>query len=172
MFSYNFKKEIIDSFLLISEIQFNGLPAPTYINTFGQEVTIFFENELSLNQQTKLTTVVQKHTGKTIDEIISNLYDSAILFGAALMKDFVEENIKLGITRLKLTNHVRKTLFEVKDAAETGSLYDAIKEISILNPVNFDSIILTPTRILAVRNKIESFLGIQLSTNWNDPSPF
>ena len=83
------------------------------------------------------------------------------------MKSFVRENIKLGITQRGLTGHVRKTLREVKDALETGSVYDAITEIKNLNHSDFDDTILTDSRILEFRNKIEIFLNVPVATVWN-----
>ena len=106
----------------------------------------------------------------TVDEQITSLYDSAVAFGNKLMGDFVKENIKLGITQLGLTNHVKKTLADALDSVLTGSLYDAIYEVSIINPADLDVDILTAARLLSLRNQVEEFLGVDpLSTAYDDP---
>lgn len=95
--------------------------------------------------------------------------EEAKVFGKKISDDFIAENLLLGITQLGLTNHVRKTLQEVKDALETGSIYDAITEIKNLNSEDFDETILTENRILLFRRKIEQWLGVPYAVNWNDP---
>lgn len=104
----------------------------------------------------------------TLDELINNKINEAIIFGKQLQEDFIKENVKLGITQLGLTNHIRKTLREVKDALDTGSVYDAVTEIKNIPPESLDSNILTSSRLLLFRNKIEIFLEVPLATNWYD----
>ena len=94
--------------------------------------------------------------------------NDALAFGNTIKKDFVAENVMLGITQRGLTGHVRKMMREVKDAIDSGSLYDAITEIKLLNPADFDSVIITPARILVFRNKIETYLQVPLATSWDD----
>lgn len=105
----------------------------------------------------------------TMIETINKMGDDAEVFGKRLISDVRNENIALGITQLGITNNVRKILFQVADALRTGSLFDAIYEISILDQENFDQAILTPTRLLDIRNRIESYLAIPRSNAWDTP---
>lgn len=103
----------------------------------------------------------------TIEQIIDIKIESSLKFGTQILSDFVKENVLLGITQRGLTNHVRRTLFQVKDAIESGSLYDAITEIKNLPESAFDSVILTPQRMLHFRNRIEIFVKVPIASSWN-----
>lgn len=106
----------------------------------------------------------------TLLEIINKKRSEAQEFGIELSNSFINENIALGITQLGLTNKVRKALREIKDAIETGSVYDAITEIRALHPINdFDPYIITPERVLSFRNQIEIWLEVPLATTWDEP---
>lgn len=111
--------------------------------------------------QAKLIADTQKHVAASIE--------SAKLFGSNLKFSFIIENVLLGITQLGLTNHVRKTLMQVDHAIQNGSLYDAIEEIAAIPPESLDAAILSESRILAFRNKLESHVGVPLATTWNQP---
>lgn len=113
-------------------------------------------------------TLTESSFDPTLDEIIDNKINEAIVFGKQIQEEFVKENVKLGITQLGLTNHVRKTLREVKGALDTGSVYDAVTEIKNIPPESLDNNILTAARLLLFRNKIEIFLEVPLATNWYD----
>jgi hypothetical protein len=98
-----------------------------------------------------------------VDTVIQN----AIEFGKQLKRRFIAENVMMGITQLGLTNHVRKTLFQIDHAIATGSLKDAIEEIIDINPDSLDSVVLTAERVLKFRNEIELYLEVPLATQWN-----
>lgn len=102
-----------------------------------------------------------------LDQALS-VYREAKNFGIKLQEEFIANNLLLGITQRGLTKHVRKTLQEVNDCITTGSLYDAIDEISRVRPEDFDDAIITAQRLLVFRNKIEEYLGLPLSQQWND----
>jgi hypothetical protein len=130
-----------------------------YINT-----TNFSQEEIDL-----LTNIINAHSSSLlISQYAKMKRIAAQEFGEKIYNDFIDENITLGITQLGLTSHIRKALFQVSDAVKSGSLYDAIIEIKSLDPVVFDSAILTSARLLIFRNKIEEFLNISpRSTFWN-----
>ncbi len=165
MYQYNYVKNINSSRLNLELIE-AGLSASAQINTAGASISISFEQQLTPSEKTLLDGIISNHVFKTQREYIDDRIDMAVDFGIKLMRDFVSENVQLGITQRGLTGHIRKALREVKDALETGSVYDAITEIKSLNQSDFDAVIMTDARILAFRNKIESFLGVPLATTW------
>jgi hypothetical protein len=85
-------------------------------------------------------------------------------FGNEIIDDFAAENIVLGITQAGLTNHVRKTCKEVTDALRSGSLYDALHEVRQIPEQAKDPTFLSNSRLLVFVNKIETYLGLPLST--------
>lgn len=167
MFVYHFQKIDINPTKLLGEIT-SVISEPSHINTYENNVLIHFSSELDSSQITILTNTVKNHKSRSSDELIRIMYTSAVRFGDTLMDEFIQENIKLGITQRGLTNHVRKTLREVKDALETGSLYDALNEIKNLDIKDFDSTILSEIRILEMKNKIEDFLNLPRTNNWRN----
>lgn len=167
MTQYTYTKQV-NSERLILEIKATGLSSIERIDTFGSTVLISFANSLTGSQKISLDTIVSNHILATTREVIDAIINDALIFGNNIIKDFIAENVMLGVTQRGLTNHVRKMLREVKDAIQSGSLYDAIVEIKNLNTSDFDSVIVTPARILVFRNKIETYLKMSLSTHWND----
>lgn len=168
MTQYTYAKQV-NSARLLDEIKAAGLATVNHIDTSGATLLIYFNSALTSGQKASLDTIVANHILETTREIIDGIINDALVFGNTIKKDFVAENVMLGITQRGLTGHVRKTMREVKDAIESGSLYDAITEIKMLNPSDFDNAILTPARILVFRNKIETYLHVPLATSWNDP---
>lgn len=81
-------------------------------------------------------------------------------FAQIMEDDFLNENIRLGITQLGLTNHVRKSLTEVSAALHSASLYDVVLEISRVPSEDLDAQIMTAARLLKFRNEVEEYLGI------------
>lgn len=168
MVQYTYVKQV-NSARLILEVKAAGLPAIDHIDTSGATLLIYFATGLSSAQKSVLDTVVSNHLMTTTREMIDKIIADALIFSVNVRNDFVAENVMLGITQRRLTGHVRKMMREVKDAMDSGSLYDAITEIKSLNINDFDSVIVTPARILLFRNKIEVYLKVPLAQNWNDP---
>jgi hypothetical protein len=111
-----------------------------------------------------------ENTNKYIDSLI----DKTINECQKIKKEFIRENILLGISHLSfkgipLTDHVLNITSKIMMAFETGSTKSAIRRIIELNPDDFDGVILNEERILKLRNKIESFHGWPLSTSYNQP---
>ena len=98
---------------------------------------------------------------RTVDKNVTR----AIVFGQNLVKDFAVENVMMGITQSGKTNQVRKATQEVISALSTGSLYDAIHEARQIPQEQKDDTFVTDARLLVFINKIESFLGLPLSTS-------
>lgn len=106
---------------------------------------------------------------KEVDPAVKALEDakvllaSAISFGSELIIQFGAENMVLGITQDNMTKTVRENMSGILSAISTGSLKDAILEIKELPESAKDPKYLTDERLLVYLNKIENFLGLELS---------
>jgi len=96
--------------------------------------------------------------------IKSGVLAPAVAFGEALINDFTAENIMLGITQYGMTAVVLERMDAVLSALQTGSLYDAIVKVRQIPQSDYDSIFITGPRLLAFINKVETYLGLPLST--------
>jgi len=96
--------------------------------------------------------------------IKSGVLAPAVSFGETVMSDFTAENILLGITQYEMTARVLEVMGAVVTALQTGSLYDAIAKVRQISPSDYDSIFITGPRLLAFINKVETYLGLPLST--------
>jgi len=91
-------------------------------------------------------------------------------FGQELIDDFTAENTLLGIAKAKpATAAALITATDpVMKALSSGSLHIAISAIKALPQNAFDGLYLTAERALIFRRKIEAYLGLPLSNNYND----
>jgi len=96
-------------------------------------------------------------------EYVKNVIKEAIEFGMKVIEDFSAENVMLGITADGMTNSVRKATKEIVDAIYTGSLYDAIAEAKSIPLEDKDEKYITDARLLVFVNKLEEYLGVELS---------
>lgn len=149
-------KELSDSNIIVS-----------YMNGTESSTDIYFENQLSVSQETSLQNIVDLHNPVDALQNIKAAVQRAMDFGNGVMTDFIAENVALGITQRGLTAQVREATAKLITCLQTGSLYDAINELKQINPSYLDGVILNSTRLLVFRNKVESCLGITLSTEWN-----
>ena len=101
-------------------------------------------------------------------EVARKKIEDALAFAAQMKKDFIIDNILLGITEKGLTNHVRRALQQVDSAMASASLYDARLEISKIPSTALDPHILTDARLLEFRNKIEDYLGLDRATAYEE----
>lgn len=136
----------------------NSLP-PKYWNIVGDAV-----QEMSQAEKDAVDAALAPSAEDTAREVIR----AAMRFAEELQENFIIDNLLLGITQRGLTKHVRVVLKEVNDAMSTGSLYDAIDELSKIRPEDFDDAILTAARLKDFRNKIEAYLGLPLAEKWDD----
>lgn len=161
MFCYNFTKFVAPD-KLQTEIWNFGMENVAYIDTIGAQISIYFNTELTSEQQAQLATIVANHSIQ--QETITAIIKSARGFGTEIIVEFATENVMLGITQDGMTGTVRRHCSEVIDCLITGSLYDAINEIKAIPVENRDSKYLTPERLTKFCNKIEDYLGIPRST--------
>lgn len=119
--------------------------------------------------QSKINEIIASYVKpiKTMQQIVSEKMTDILEFSSKIKKEFIDENVMLGISQRGLTNHVRKTMREVNDAMGSGSLKDAIIEITLIDSSMLDSVVLSASRLLAFRNKIEAKLEVPFATSWN-----
>jgi hypothetical protein len=87
----------------------------------------------------------------------------AIIFGQKIITEFAAENVRLGITQDGQTGVVLDKMASVLTALQTGSLYEAIDRAQAIDPGQYDPKYVTAARLLTFINKIEAYLGLQLS---------
>ena len=97
---------------------------------------------------------------------VAKILMASIAFGDELILEFATENVLMGVEQLGMTNHVRKTMSEVISALKTGALSDAIYEARQIPDDKMDDTFITKPRLLIFINKCESFMGLELSTEF------
>lgn len=162
MITYNYNKSIL-AHKLQSELVALGLPVQ-YIETLGLSVSINCTEELTVDQQLALNQAVNAHQAVASREYIKSVIAEAMFFGNSLIEDFATDNILLGITQAGMTGTVRKALREVSSALRSGSLKDAIIEMRAVPSEDKDGTFINDTRLLDYINRIETYLGLPLST--------
>jgi hypothetical protein len=178
-FGYTYEKEI-DSQKLSRELAQASIPAPLRIDTVGSQVIIVFDDGLSNEQHDALSAIVNGHIKLTTAESLTIYLDSQVFpFITNLIRLFAAENIAMGITQAGKAGHVLALFSKpvaipnehfqcsLKNSFDTGSLYVSLDIIEFFrnNPNEFDGLspFVTDARLLAMKNKIEQFLGLTLS---------
>ena len=92
---------------------------------------------------------------------VTRAISTAMAFGQSLVTEFAVENVMLGITQDGKTGEVLDKMAPVMTAVQSGSLYEAIARAKAID--DFDSKYVTHDRLYAFINKIEAYLGLQLS---------
>jgi hypothetical protein len=85
-------------------------------------------------------------------------------FGVALVDAFAVENVVLGINAAQ-SDAVMAALLPTLTALSNGYLETAIRRVKEIDQNIFDGVFLSEARLLSYVNKIETFLGITLSTS-------
>jgi hypothetical protein len=86
-------------------------------------------------------------------------------FCANLLVQFNTENLIMGISTDGKTDDVLTVMSSVLVALQSGSPTSAIKRAKEISPSSYDSKYVTAARLLSYCNKIETYLGITLSTS-------
>lgn len=153
---YNYTKNI-KADLLESEIISSGLIDIEYINTVGDEVFIFFNEELSEEQKILLDSVVSLHTeSMPLQLIIKNKILESMDFGRNLMAEYGASNVIAELSLEQVQYIIDKTL-KLQAALNTGALYVALTELDLLET---DDVVITTAKITEFRHKIQDYLGI------------
>lgn len=94
---------------------------------------------------------------------VQTIVANAMAFGQKLMTEFAAENVMLGITQDNKTGEVLDKMAPVMAALQSGSLYEAITRAKAIDPADYDAKYVTHDRLYAFINKLEAYLGLQLS---------
>lgn len=165
MTTYQFSKSNANFGKLHKEVSALNLTGFLGVRGDSSTVQVDFSVSLSEAEQGVLLGAITAHTGAlSPQEQVAITLKNAQNFGSQLLQEFTIENILLGITQAGMTNQVRKVCANVVSALQTGSLYDAIYEAKHIPPEGKDVTFITDARLLAFVNKIETYLGIALST--------
>ena len=95
---------------------------------------------------------------------IEGVVSAATRFGQEIMVSFAAENVLLGITQEDKTGEVLNTLTGVLAAIQAASLYEVIIRIKAIPETDYDLKYITEARLVAFCNKIETYLGLPLTT--------
>lgn len=124
-------------------------------------VNSYEESQVKNDYVIEYEDITEQNQIKSVQKIVKE----AMTFGQQLMVEFSTENIMMGITQDGMTKTVRKNMSQVMSALMSGSLYDAIDEAKSIPSQSKDSKYLTDARLLQYVNKIEEYLGIELSNS-------
>lgn len=181
-YSYN-KPANLDQNTLEAQVNANVtiLQDCLYTQLIGTDLRIHFNTSLSAGEKTALDEVIAAHNGKSTAESLGVYLDTQVFpFVTSLVRTFAAENIAMGITQAGKTGHVL-SLFSryypvpnasfpnnLKNSLDTGSLYISRAVLQHIrdNPSEFSGLdpFVTDARLLVMKNKIETFLGLPLSS--------
>lgn len=147
---------------------------------FGDQLTVYFSLDLTAQQETDLDNLISTWVDYTAAESLETYLDNSVHpFIKGLINKFAAENISMGITQAGKTADLLG-LFEksfdigalhlvsLKGSFDTGSLYVSLAIIQHVrdNPSNFTGLspFITDSRLLSMKNEIETFLVLTLST--------
>jgi hypothetical protein len=179
MYRHTFNK-LVNSSRIKIEIAASNLPEISHINTINNTSEIFFLEELTEAEENILSVIVNNHVFATAPEQLAQyLSHNVFPFVNNLLITFAAENIALGITQAGKTADVlglfqkpfdigASHLVSLKASLDTGSLYVARDVIQYVrdNPGEYTGLspYVTDSRLLKMKNDIEAFLGLTLST--------
>lgn len=144
------------------------------------QLTIFFSEDITTEQEDALDEFIANWLDYNTVETLTIYLDSEVFpFIKNLMNVYAAENISMGITQAGKTDDVLG-LFEkkhvisgslhpvsLKAAFDTGSLYTALTVVQQIRDTPLEYVGLSPfvtdARLLEMKNKIETFLGLELS---------
>lgn len=106
---------------------------------------------------------IAKITPRLTNELINKKIREATDFGINLIRQYVIENIQMGITQAGKTRIVADYLRRLQRYIESGSLYAALEELNALINAPIDSELapyVTVDRLTTYKQKIQAFLEI------------
>lgn len=129
MINYSYSKGIIPD-LLQKEIVESGLNNIVYIETVGEDVFIFFSEELSTEQKSLLDSLVSTHTGSEAIEFRTKI-EGRIIRGQNIIWEFREWVINNVISPNNL--QILTAMSGVKSLIDSGLLSEASYALAIVS---------------------------------------
>ena len=169
-----FLKEIsdINRFEKIMKDFYSGITSIAYNTTTKKGIICVPDNTPTVDRNNILYHVADYSNTLTEEEqsinYVDNILKDAYFFGQELKQNFINENVRLGITQLGKTKYVRTTMREVNECIETMSLKDAVDECQLIlddlngpdGTLDKECPIINMSRINNFANKIKVYLGI------------
>jgi hypothetical protein len=109
------------------------------------------------------TIEIEDITAEVQAQAVAKRVLEAIQEGNKLIHEFATENVMLGITQDNMTAQVLDNMGPVLIALQTGSLYPAMDRIRAIPAESKDAKYITDARLLNYLNKIQQYLGLELS---------
>jgi hypothetical protein len=109
--------------------------------------------------ESALSAVVTAHVAVTTEDVVSAAIARAVVFGQGLILEYATSNVIAAFSLEQIKDIMTRTA-AVQQALNTGSLYVAM---DALDNIETDETLITPTRVLEFKNKIETYLGLPLS---------
>jgi len=174
-----YTKTIINKEKFTSEV--SGLTNFSHWSALGSELTVYLTTDFTAQQESDLDSLVANWVDYTTTESLKIYLDESVFpFIKDLINTFAAENMALGITQAGKTAdvlglfvkgydlHSNSRPLSLRDCFDTGSLYEACNVIEHIRgaPSEFSGMdpFITDARLLEMKNKIETFLGIPLSS--------
>lgn len=153
MITYEFIKLVNPSRLATEVPQTNF----SHIETSGTTVYIHYT---ASTDESALSAVVMVHSAVISADVVSAAILRAAEFGTTLIIEYAASNVLSGYSLEQVKDILEKTT-KVQVALRSGSLYVALDELDYV--VTDESVITTP-KLVVFKNKIETYLGLPLST--------
>jgi hypothetical protein len=177
--SRTYTKTIVNKAKFTDEV--STLDNYSYWSALGDQLTVYLTIDFTTQQETDLDSIVANWVDYTTAETLTDYLDKEVFpFIKTVVNTFAAENMAMGITQAGKTGevlglfiksydvHLNGLPISLRDTFDTGSLYEACTVIQYIrdNPTEFTGMspYITDARLLEMKNKIEIFLGIPLST--------
>jgi len=95
---------------------------------------------------------------------VQEAISKATLFGQDILIQFRAENVAMGVLQYNMTGWLLNKLSAVMDAILTGSLTESIARLKAIPIAEYDGKYMTVPRMIQFINKIETYLGLPLTT--------
>lgn len=153
MITYTYEKSVNPSRLATEVPQTNF----SHIETNGTTVYIHY---IDSTDESALSAAVTAHVATTSADVVAAAILRATEFGNDLIVEYATSNVLSGYTVEQVKDIIEKTA-KVQVALKSGSLYVALDELDL---VVTDETVITADKILVFKNRIETYLGLPLST--------
>lgn len=130
---YTFQKTVNATRLKL-EIIAAALPTPS-LTAVGSDLSIYFDNALSAQQESDLSDVVTAHSAVTAEDQVAPIIVSAADYGFQLVRDFGTRNVVAGKTDAEIDSILEDAdTLKIGMALISGSLKYARRKVSALTP--------------------------------------
>lgn len=164
--SFNIKLDRMHRYLSTNLANYDGMVSSP------EQLEIMFKNPATVADEQfvyaywdSLTSTTE--TTPTSEEILANVrtvINKAITFGAQLTIEFASDNVLNGITQAGKTRLIADACQKAFYYLSTGSLYEARAEMLSITLTSDMAPFLTRSRVIDFVNKIETYLGLPLTT--------